>query len=36
LLLKDVKEVIPIIMDGFYSGILGGLTRILEWEKLAD
>jgi len=31
-----VKEVIPIIMDGFYSGILGGLTPILEWEKLAD
>jgi len=31
-----VKEVIPIIMDEFYSGILDGLTPILGWEKLAD
>jgi hypothetical protein len=31
-----VKEVIPIIMDEFYSEILDGLTPILEWEKLAD
>jgi hypothetical protein len=31
-----VKEVIPIIMGGFYSGNLDGLTPILEWEKLAD
>jgi hypothetical protein len=31
-----VKEVIPIIMGEFYSGILDGLTPILEWEKLAD
>jgi hypothetical protein len=31
-----VKEVIPIIMDEFYSGNLDGLTRILERKKLAD
>jgi hypothetical protein len=31
-----VKEVIPIIMNEFYSGIIDGLTPILMWEKLAD
>jgi hypothetical protein len=31
-----VKEVIPIIMGEFYSGVLDRLTPILEWEKLVD
>jgi hypothetical protein len=31
-----VKEVIPIIMGEFYSGILDGLTPILGWEKLVE
>ena len=31
-----MKEVIPIIMGEFYSGILDGLTPILGWEKLVE
>jgi hypothetical protein len=36
LLLKDVKEVIPVIAMKFYSEILDGLIPILGCKKLVD